>query len=64
MTPTCRGVWQGGGRAAALHGGHAQGTRRPLRHSAEQVVGTGVAVVEHRFGPVMGRFGLWGFNEA
>jgi hypothetical protein len=63
MTLTCRGVWQGGGRTAALHGGHAQGTQRPLWHSAEQVVGAGVAVMEHRFGPIMGRSRLWAFNE-
>jgi hypothetical protein len=62
-------MWEGmrmrgngsGARLACSH--HAGDTRCSLRHSAEQVADARVAIVEHRFGPVTGQFGLWAFNE-
>jgi len=50
-------------RTRALHGGHAQDTRRPFRHKHEQVAGIEVSMVGRRFGPLLGRFRSWAKNE-
>ena len=43
--------------------GNGGGARQPRRQAVEQVAGTGVDMVERRFGPVTGRFGPWAQNE-
>ena len=45
---------------AEARGIHA---RRPRRQAVEQVAGTGVGMVERRFGPATGQFGPWAQNE-
>ena len=57
-----QGTRQRAGHVATVEarGVHA---RRPRRQAVEQVAGTGVDMVERRFGPVTGRFGPWAQNE-
>jgi hypothetical protein len=49
--------------ARAVHGGHVQDARRPLRHSIEHLAGDVVPDLEVMFGLAMGRIGLWALNE-
>jgi hypothetical protein len=47
----------------AVHGDHAQDTRRPLRYFVEHVARDGVAQVERVFGLPTGRIWRWAKNK-
>jgi hypothetical protein len=51
-------MWQGEA-LAAVHGRHVHAMHPPLGHFLEHVAGSGLGMVEHDFGPDLGRIGTW-----